>query len=263
MLNLEQIVALAVENGFPPNRERQAMAEYLQCLILQSVVRHSPAEKISFIGGTSLRFFYNLPRFSEDLDFDNFSLTISDFENIIAAVLKNLSEQGFVVDSVVKIKGAYHCYIRFNNLLFDNKLSPHADEKILIKIDTVSQDWPIQTEKKFFNRYGVVEEVVVNPKDVLMAQKTIALLERNTPKGRDFFDFTFLDGFTKPNVPYLKHKTGINSLAELKERMIKRCAQLDFAALAQDVAPFIFNTNDLIRITKFPQYIAGWQVPAR
>ncbi len=258
MMNLENIVAFSALNGFPPHRERQAMAEYLQCLILQSVARHSLPGKMSFIGGTSLRFFYNLPRFSEDLDFDNFGLSVHDFEHIIAAVVADLSLQGFVVDSVVRIKGAYHCYIRFNNLLFENRLSPHADEKILVKIDTALQDFSVQTEKKFFNRYSIVEEVVVNPAEILMAQKTIALLERSTPKGRDFFDFIFLDGFTKPSIAYLKHKIGIGGLLELKEAVLKRCAPLDFDALAKDVAPFIFNPNDIIRITKFRDYIAGW-----
>ncbi|MEK9183318.1 MAG: nucleotidyl transferase AbiEii/AbiGii toxin family protein, partial [Patescibacteria group bacterium] len=198
MLNLEQILNFAREKGFATGREKQAMAEYLQCLILQSFFRHAPVGKISFIGGTCLRFFYDLSRFSEDLDFDNFGLGVSEFEEVVKQVIKDLEAQGFMVDSLIKIKGAFHCYIRFNNLLFANKLSPYTNEKILVKIDTAAQNFIFVPEKKFFDRYGIVEEILVNPKDILMAQKTIALLERKTAKGRDFFDYTFLHAFTKP-----------------------------------------------------------------
>jgi len=260
MLNLEQILNFARERNFPEGREKQAMAEYLQCLILQSLFRHAPVGKISFIGGTCLRFFYDLSRFSEDLDFDNFGLGTAEFEAVIGEVINDLEAQGFIVDSLVKFKGAFHCYIRFSNLLFVNKLSPHASEKILVKIDTVNQDFAFTPEKKFFDRYGIVEEVMVNPKDILMAQKTIALLERKKAKGRDFFDYTFLHAFTKPNLAYLKHKTGIGSLRELKEKLLARCAEVDFDDMAKDVAPFLFDARDAIRITKFKQYIEQWEV---
>jgi len=260
MLGLEQILSFSTENGFPPGRDRQAMTEYLQCLILQSIFRNTPVGKLSFIGGTSLRFFYHLPRFSEDLDFDNFGLSVEEFEVIIKKVLGDLEEQGFVVDSLVKIKGAFHCYVRFKNLLFKNKLSLHADEKILIKIDTTAQEFKVVPDRIFFNRYGIVEEVMVNPKDILMAQKTLALLERKNPKGRDFFDFTFLDGVTKPNLDYLNFKIGVKSLGELKEKIVNYCKGLDFEALTHDIAPFVFNQRDLDRVTKFKQYIEGWKV---
>ncbi|MBI5222061.1 MAG: nucleotidyl transferase AbiEii/AbiGii toxin family protein [Candidatus Magasanikbacteria bacterium] len=260
MLNLEQILNFARERGFPGGREKQAMAEYLQCLILQSFFRHAPIGKISFIGGTSLRFFYNLSRFSEDLDFDNFGLGVSEFEEVIGEVVKDLEAQGFTVDSLIKIKGAFHCYIRFNNLLFANKLSPHASEKILVKIDTTTQSFIFTPEKKFFDRYGIVEEVLVNPKDILAAQKVIALLQRKTAKGRDFFDYTFLHSFAKPNLDYLKQKINIASLPELKEKLLARCAEVNFEEMAKDVAPFLFEARDAIRIIKFKQYIEQWEV---
>jgi predicted nucleotidyltransferase component of viral defense system len=212
------------------------------------------------MGGTSLRFFYNLSRFSEDLDFDNFGLSVGEFEEVVGKVIKDLESQGFVVDSLIKIKGAFHCYVRFSNLLFANKLSSQANEKILVKIDTVSQNFKFVPEKRFFDRYGIVEEVLVNPKDILTAQKVIALLERKTAKGRDFFDYTFLHSFTKPNLEYLKQKIGVASFSELKERILARCTEVNFAEMAKDVAPFLFNAGDAIRITKFEQYIKQWEV---
>lgn len=260
MLNFEEIILFGKEAGLPAGKDKQALAEYLQCLILQIIARNENAEQLSFIGGTCLRFYYGLSRFSEDLDFDNFGITEQNFSDLIGEVVENLTKLGFTVDSVIKFKGAYHCYVRFNNLLYENKLSPHADEKILVKIDTVSQDFPTKREKKFFNRYGISEEVSVNALDFLMAQKTCALLERKRAKGRDFFDFIFLDGLTKPNMEYLSAKVGIKSPSELKERLLARCDEIDLKNLARDVEPFLFNPHDIIRITKFKQYIEGWKV---
>ncbi len=259
MLNLEQILVFADEIGFPIKKERQAMAEYLQSLILQLIFQYAPVGKLSFIGGTCLRFFYSISRFSEDLDFDNFGLSESDFKILIEKVIKDLENQGFIIDSLIKYKGAFHCYIRFGNLLYKNRLSPHADEKILIKVDTVSQNFVFEPERKFFNRYGIVGEVLVNPKDILMSQKSIALLERHRAKGRDFFDFVFLDGITKPNLEYLKQKAGINTLSELKTKILQRCDELNFSDLAKDMAPFLFDARDAIRITKFKQYMEQWE----
>ncbi len=260
MLTLEQIVALSKEHNFPAGREKQALAEYLQCIMLQSLFQHVPSGKISFIGGTSLRFFYNISRFSEDLDFDNFGLAVDEFEATIELVVRDLLLQGFQVDAVIKIKGAFHCYVRFGNLLYQHKLSPYADEKILVKIDTVVQDFPIEPEKKFFNRYGIVEEIAVNPKDILMAQKAGAILGRKTAKGRDFYDFIFLDGITKPHVGYLAHKFQITSLVDLKVALLKRCQEVDFNEMVRDVQPFLFHERDALRIQKFQQYIEQWQV---
>jgi hypothetical protein len=43
--------------------------EYLQARILQSLQRAGAMQTLAFYGGTSLRFLYDIPRYSEDLDF--------------------------------------------------------------------------------------------------------------------------------------------------------------------------------------------------
>ena len=43
--------------------------EYLQARILQSLQRAGTMRTLAFHGGTSLRFLYDIPRYSEDLDF--------------------------------------------------------------------------------------------------------------------------------------------------------------------------------------------------
>jgi predicted nucleotidyltransferase component of viral defense system len=43
--------------------------EYLQARILQSLQRAGAMQFLAFHGGTALRFLYEIPRYSEDLDF--------------------------------------------------------------------------------------------------------------------------------------------------------------------------------------------------
>src|SRR3989338_3283285 len=45
------------------------MREYLQAMILRSLHEAEAFQCLAFVGGTALRFLYNLPRFSEDIDF--------------------------------------------------------------------------------------------------------------------------------------------------------------------------------------------------
>ena len=53
---------------------------------------------MSFLGGTALRIVYGSPRFSEDLDFDNFSLTEKDFAELADKIRVDLARQGYRVE---------------------------------------------------------------------------------------------------------------------------------------------------------------------
>jgi len=72
MLLFNEVLKFAKQYGLPTNNPRVILTEYLQCEVLDSLFEMSP--NLHFIGGTALRLLHNLPRFSEDLDFDNFNL---------------------------------------------------------------------------------------------------------------------------------------------------------------------------------------------
>ncbi|MFA6547470.1 MAG: nucleotidyl transferase AbiEii/AbiGii toxin family protein [Candidatus Magasanikbacteria bacterium] len=258
MEDLPLILKFAKERGLPLNNPKSLYVEYLQYEVLNSIFRHT--DKLSFIGGTALRILFNSQRFSEDLDFDNFGITEKEFEKLTRDISKDLFALGFQVEFRNVYKGAYHCYFKFAEILQKYGFSPHADEKILVRIDTVKQDFDFSPVVGVLNNFGLFFEVRHNPKDILYSQKLLAALERKRGKGRDFYDITFLDGLTKPNLDYLNYKVGIKTMGELKERLLARCSEVDFKEMARDVEPFLFNHDDIVRITKFPQYIEGWQV---
>jgi len=68
MLNLAYLMEEAKELGLPQPKKRAILREYLQTIILNSIYKSNFAKSMFFVGGTALRFFYTLPRFSEDLD---------------------------------------------------------------------------------------------------------------------------------------------------------------------------------------------------
>ena len=258
MEDLLSIVKFAEQKNIPTHNLRGLYVEYLQYEILRSIFRHTA--KLSFIGGTALRIIFNSKRFSEDLDFDNFGLNENDFADLSGKIQKDMNMLGFTVEFKNVYKGAYHCYFHFSDILYRYGFSPHVSEKILVRVDTVIQDYPVQPSVSTLNNFGIFFQARHNPPDILLSQKMIAALERKRGKGRDFFDITFLLGFTSPHVEYLRHKIGIKTLPELKERLLARCAEIDFEKMAGDVENFLFNREDRIRITKFRDYIAGWQV---
>ena len=211
-------------------------------------------------GGTCLRLVHQNTRFSEDLDFDNFNLGSEDFKNLSSIIAKALEKEGYEVEIRNVLRGAFHCYIRFPELLYKEGLSGHREEKILIQLDTQRnaaqpQHFNFEPERHILNKFDVFTEILTTPPDILLAQKFYAILNRPRPKGRDFFNVTFLLGKTKPNYDYLTLKVGIDSSQKLKLAILDRCSQIDMAEMAKDVAPFLFDAKDEKRVKLFVEYI--------
>lgn len=253
MISLKQIEKWYPEDIHP--FKRAMVKEYLQYKILELVFASKYARKLSFIGGTALRLLYDNQRFSEDIDFDNFALSEHEFEGLAEYVKNGLKKDGLEVDMNLAGKEAYRCNIRFPGVLFEEGLSPHHDEKILIQIDSLAQGFKYAPERKILNKFDVFTEIFSPSIDILLSQKIYASMSRKRAKGRDFYDIVFLASITKPNYEYLKLKMNISEPTTLKNKMIEEASKLDFDKLAEDVAPFLFATGDRKRVEKFREFI--------
>lgn len=252
MLLFDDVLKFARQYNLPVNDQRAVLTEYLQCEILDSLFEMSP--NLHFIGGTSLRLLHNLPRFSEDLDFDNFNLKQENFKRIIDRLHKSLSLKGFDVEFRLTFKGAYHCYFKFNKLMRENKLSPYREQKIMIRLDTTNQKIKVKKEFILLNRYGLVREVMTNPIETIMSQKILAMLNRKTAKGRDFYDFIFLQAKTSPDFDYLRQAASIKDWYDIKKEADRKFKGINFRIIARDVEKFLFDRKDIDKIVNFKKY---------
>ena len=254
MLSLQEIKSYYTENLHI--YDRFLIREYLQCKILEIIFETPYQSKLSFLGGTCLRIVYNNKRFSEDLDFDNFKLSMDDFKAITSIVQQELKRLGYDIEMRNVHKGAYHCYIRFPELLYSEGLSSHKEEKILIQLDTESHEFDYIPDQPVLNKFDVFTQINVTPSDILLAQKFFAAINRKRNKGRDFYDIVFLLGQGQtPNYEYLNAKTGIANPDELRSVVLNKCEKLNMQEMAADVKPFLFNPRDEKKILLFPEYM--------
>lgn len=253
MLSLNQI-----SQAYPPSLQafkRNMLREYLQYKILEILFDSKYATKLSFLGGTALRIVYQTQRFSEDLDFDNFDLTVDDFYQISQIIEKGLLKEGLETETRNVTKKAFRCYVKIPKLLKDEDLSGYEDEKILIQLDTYPHHFDYSPDQKLLNKFDVFTQINVTPIDIILSQKIYAAFNRKRAKGRDFFDLTFLFGQTQPNYNYLEQKIGVNNKKDLLGFMNQESKELDFNQLAKDVNPFLFKSSDAKRVKLFPEYI--------
>ncbi len=255
MLSLKELLPFYPENLWP--FREFILREYLQHKILEAIFDEPElANKICFIGGTCLRVVHGNNRFSEDIDFDNFNLTPSQFEHVAEVIEKKLTRQGYQVEMKTVMKGAYHCNIRFPGLLFQEGLSGHHEQKILVQVDTEPQHYEFTPHRHILNKFDVFTEITVAPLSLLLAQKFYSILNRKRSMGRDFYDCIFLLAKqVKPDLQYLKQKTNFATTEDIRSAVLKKCSTLDMKALAKDVAPFLFNPVDEKKVRMFEQYI--------
>lgn len=254
MLSLSEIRPYYSEelHRFP----RFMLREYLQYKILEILYESPFATDLCFLGGTCLRIVHGNRRFSEDLDFDNISLKKDAFKEVAGEVRKGLEREGYEVELKTVMRGAWHCHIKFPGLLFDEGLSGHREEKILIQLDTEPQHFDYEPEQFLLNRFEVFTTIWTTPLPLLMAQKIYAIINRDRNKGRDFYDLVFLMGRgIKPNYQYLEARISVSDPRSLKEAVLDQCEQLDMEAMARDVEPFLFDPADVKRVVRFGEAV--------
>lgn len=155
-----------MKTAFDKNLHRR----YLISLL--SEISKTVPEKIAFKGGSCAMLFYDLPRFSFDLDFD--ILNPLDKKEI-DGVLGVLSRQGIVLDAHDK-----------ENTLF--YLFSYAKGSHKIKIEMNKRIWKNNDYK---NIWFMGLPLVIPDETTLFTNKLIALTDRKTPVARDLFDVWF------------------------------------------------------------------------
>ena len=205
--------------------KRNILREYLQYKILEILFNSNVGHKLSFIGGTSLRIVHRINRFSEDLDFDSFSLEKEDFISLSEEIKKKLELEGYNVEIKCVFIGAYRIYVRFLNLLFGEGLSGLKEERLMIQVDSEPHHYDYRPGRFILNKFDVFTTILVTPVDILLSMKISALLNRKRTKARDMYDILFLFGKTEPDYRYLKEKLEIDGKQALKTPYHRKIAR--------------------------------------
>ena len=237
--------------------KRNAINEVMQEIALAGLYRGGFFDKAAFYGGTCLRIFYGLPRFSEDMDFSLTEKNVEfDIENYFPAVIEEFKASGREVLITKKEKKVQtkveSAFLNDNTEMYDLSFKTEKEIKIKIEVDT---DPPLGflTEQKlslmpfsFMTRCFTLSD--------LYAGKMHALIFRsykNRVKGRDWYDFEW----------YVRHDVSLdfahfqirakefNGLDIDKEEFIKmlkeKIGTTDINVVKRDIMPFIQNPAEL------------------
>jgi predicted nucleotidyltransferase component of viral defense system len=249
MLTLDQLTSYFPEDIFRKT-PHGALVEYLQHELLDSLFKNPDARHLSFIGGTAIRILHQSIRFSEDLDFDSFDLSFDGFEALLVKACRDMEYKGFIIEYRMVEKGAFHCYIRFPEILYKSGISPDKGRKILIQVDTEPKKPFYKPNVTLMNRFAVFRRILAAPPEILLSQKMMAVLYRKREKGRDIFDVSFLTGITTPDFGFIQNTLGM-SKSEFIRMFDKRLDELDLNYMAGDVEPFLFNPEQKERVLFF------------
>ena len=247
----------------------RAIREIMQEIALAGLYRSGFFEKAAFYGGTALRVFHGIDRFSEDLDFsllsDNHDFLLDPY---FAAIVKEFSALGIEVQIETKNKtrmtAVQSAFLKSNTHVHDltlkgielKKWTTSKPVKIRFEVDTLPPG-SFDTEELLLLQPFSFYVKCFRLQD-LFAGKLHALLYRgwkNRVKGRDWYDFEWYVRHAHP--VSLKHflaraqQTGAFDDVEtltiemLRQALHKRVDEVDFQQAKADVKPFLSNVDGL------------------
>jgi len=268
---MEQIFQTML-NAYAPvsvDEKKNAAKEIVQEIVLCGLSRAGFFEKAAFYGGTALRIFYHLNRFSEDLDF---SLQTSDSDFNLSAYLPTLEQeiQSFGLNMTIMekqktvespIQSAFlkgdtqeHLMLFFAN----DDIHVISGEKIKVKLEIDTDPAPGASFEQKYRLLPSPYQICLYDQSSLFAGKIHAILCRgwkNRIKGRDLYDYVFyLSRSTPVNLIHLNAKlqqTGFLQanqsldLQQLKASLCDKFASINYTAAKTDVMPFISDKNTL------------------
>lgn len=239
--------------------KNNALHEVMQQITLAGLYRAGFFHKAAFYGGTCLRIFHGLPRFSEDMDFtllqaqDGFLL-----ENYFDAIQNEFLALGreVVITKKDKLKHANieSAFLKDNTEIYTIAFRTERTIKIKIEVD-INPPLEFSTEQKIqLLPFSFATRCMT--KSCLFAGKMHALLFRNWKtrvKGRDWYDFEwYIRNYTPLDFKHLQERTKqCNSVdGEFNKSVFIQLLKQKFVStnierVKADVLPFIKNPQEL------------------
>ena len=242
--------------------KRNAIFEVNQQVILAGLYNGGFFDVAAFYGGTCLRIFHGLQRFSEDMDFslldpnDKF-----DFTKYFQPIIDEFAIVGREVEIKKKDKKSFgkveSAFLKDNTDVYDVSFQTDKSIKIKIEVDT-QPPLNFKTEQKLLLQpHSFMTRCFTLPD--LFAGKMHALVYRgwkNRVKGRDWYDFEW----------YVRHKVPLD-FAHLAERVRQfnndEIGQETFMAQLKDrLASANINQvkSDVLPFVRNPKVLSSWRI---
>lgn len=241
---------------------RHLSREYLQARILSDLQQSGAMVPLAFHGGTALRFLYQIPRYSEDLDFaleragDRYN-----FRAYLKSIQSTFTAENYAVELRINDRKVVHsAFVRFRGLLHELQLSPHADETFSIRLE-IDTNPPAGAglETTIVRRHEMLH-LQHHDKGSLFAGKLHAILQRPFAKGRDLYDLVWYlssPEWPPPNLTLLNNAlqqtewTGKLLTRENWRTVVRqRLHELDWDRAVAEVQPFLMEPAAIRLLTK-------------
>lgn len=238
-------------------RIRNAVYEISQQVILSGLSRGGFFDVAAFYGGTCLRMFYGMERFSEDMDFtllrheDGF-----DFTRYFQPVIDEFAFIDRHVEIRKKEKKTFgrveSAFLKDNTDVYDITFQTEKSIKIKLEVD-IKPPLSFETEYKLLMEpRSFMTRCLKLP--YLFAGKMHALVYRtwkSRVKGRDWYD---MEWYVRHRVPLsfshlrerIKDFNGVDmTWDDFRKALIERILTTDIRQVKQDVLPFVKNPSEL------------------
>lgn len=238
-------------------RRLNVMREYLQMYVLRTFQDTGYFQKLAFVGGTALRFLFDLPRFSEDLDFSLENRAGYDFRSLLNRSKRALNDAAYEVDVKFNEGRAVHnAFLKFPELLHLANLSHREGQNLSIKIeiDTRPPKGAVLSNT-LINRYFPLNFWHYDLAS-LFAGKVHAILSRPYVKGRDYYDLAWYltrhkglePNFVQLNAALEQTEKGdavVVDSGNWKGLLFDVLGDTDWDAIVRDVSPFLERVGDM------------------
>ena len=248
---------VAAYNPQNVTQKTNAQHQVMQQIVLAGLQKGGFFEHAAFYGGTCLRIFHGLPRFSEDMDFTlvekNPAIHLENYFHPIREVFALTGK-----DVVITKKEKLHfgrvesAFLKEDTTAYDIAFQAEKTIKVKIELDT-NPPLLFDTEQKLMMQpYSVMIRCLTLPD--LFAGKMHALVFRNWKtriKGRDWYDFEW---YIRHNIPlhfaHLQERIReFNGQEVTQEEFIHllrdRLANANINQVKEDVLPFVNNPSEL------------------
>ena len=247
---------LAAHHSSSAAHKRNAVTEVMQQIALAGLHRGGFFDKAAFYGGTCLRVFHGLQRYSEDLDF---SLTACDdtfnIENYFDPLVDEFAMCGRTVTISKKVKKNFSkvesAFLKDNTEVYNLAFQTEKSLKIKIEVDT-NPPMGFSTELQLLLQpYSLFVSCFTLPD--LFAGKMHALIFRQWGqrlKGRDWYDFEW---YVRNQIPlnfehFCIRAKQFNVMTLSKDDFFdllkNRFQQADMDSVKHDVMPFLHNPSE-------------------